>query len=362
MVSRQLWFGAIASMLAACGAVGPSVRSVGTDSASALASPAVERTVRTEATSPILGTDASPAPRIAIPQGQPGQRDYSPGALFMDRHGGFLTQSKRYEPKFSARYALLADTQISDEVGSFDLQEIRVKGDIPIAVDPDNYISIGGEFRRRDYDLTNNVSGVSDDDVFVLGLRIGAGVFVTDDTLLEAMFRPGLYSDLDGTLTTKDWQWFGHALATFRVRDDFFLKVGAEVAETFADIGVYPLAGFAWVLSDQWRMDMLLPQRLELSWSPNAGATNLGVGVYLEGDQYRLRGPASQGSRRFDWQTQEVTASFSLHQRFSDYFSVFGEVGSVLAGDYKLRGTTNQRFDGSLEPTFFFNAGIGIDF
>lgn len=347
MVSRQVWFGVTALMLAACSTVGPRMgQDSGADARAGARLPSA--------------SDARSAPG---PQGGAGgQTDYSPGALYMDRHGGFLTQSKRYEPKVWARYALMANAQVADEVGSFDLQEVRARADVPIALDPDDYISIGGEFRQRDYDLTNNVAGVTDDEVYSIGLRIGAGVFVNDDTLLEAMLRPGVYSDLDGTLTSRDWQWFGNALATFRVRDDLFLKAGVDVSETFADFGVVPLAGLAWVISDQWRLDLLLPHRAEISWSPNAGATNLSAGVYVEGDQYRLRGPANQALRRYEWQTQEITASLSLHQRFSDYFSVFGEIGSTLAGDYKLRGTTSQRFDGALEPTFFFNAGIGIDF
>lgn len=362
MVTRQVWFGVTALMLAACSTVGPRV-----SDGSPPAALGWERGAgaRAEA-SPPSASDARSAPELrpapGLQGGAGGQTDYSPGALFMDRHGGFLTQSKRYEPKIWARYALMANAQVADEVGSFDLQEVRARADVPIALDPDDYITIGGEFRRREYDVTNNVAGVTDDDVYSIGLRIGAGVFVTDDTLLEAMLRPGVYSDLDGTLTSRDWQWFGNALATFRVRDDLFLKGGVDVSETFADFGVVPLAGLAWVVSDQWRLDLLLPHRAEISWSPNAGATNVSAGVYIEGDQYRLRSPANQALRRYEWQTQEITASVSLHQRFTDYFSVFGELGSTLAGDYKLRGTTNQRFDGALEPTFFFNAGIGIDF
>ena len=286
------------------------------------------------------------APPVPLAQDGVGQRDYSPGGLFAERHGGFLTRAKRYEPRLFGRYTLMPNGQVTSEPGSFDLQEVRVRGDVPVTLDPDNYLSLGGEFRQRKYDFSNNVLGVRDEDIYVLGARIGAGVFVNDDFLVEGMFRPGIDSDLDGTLTSRDWHWFGHALGTYRVREDLFLKAGIAVSEDFADVSVIPLAGLAWTIDDQWRIDILLPHRAELSWSPNAGTSTLRAGIYLEGDNYRVRAPASLGKQRIEWQTQEITVSVGLVQRFSDYLSVFGEVGSTLAGDYKLRDGTSQNYSG----------------
>lgn len=333
MSKSQLWLGAGALLLAAC----------------------------TTVTERSTAGDGLPATMLAR-QDTVGQRDYSPGGLFAERHGGFLSRAKRYEPRLFGRYTLMPDAQVKSEPGSFDLQEWRAQGDIPITVDPDNYLTIGGEFRQRKYDLSNNVTGAFDEDVYVIGARIGGGVFVSDDFLLEGMFRPGVYSDLDGTLTGDDWHWFGHGLGTYRVREDLFLKAGVAVSEDFADIDVIPLAGLAWTIGEQWRIDILLPHRVELSWSPNAGTTTVRAGAYLEGDNYRVRTPAALGKTRVEWQTQEVTVAAGLVQRLSDYLSVFGEVGSAIAGDYKLRDGTSQRYTGSLEPTFYFNVGVGLDF
>jgi hypothetical protein len=291
-----------------------------------------------------------------------GARDYSPGGLFAERHGAYLTRARRYEPKVSARYMLMPNAQVTSEPGSFDLQELRVRGDAPIVLDPDSYLSLGGEFRHRDYNLTSNIVGADDEDLFVVGARLGAGLFVTDDFMVEGMFRPGLYTDFDGTLTRQDWPWFGHALATYRVQDNVFVKGGAAVSEDFADVDVIPLAGISWVLTDQFRFDVLLPHRAEVSWSPNAGITTFRVGGYLEGDQYRVRSSAATGKRRVDWQTQEISLAAGLTHRFSDYLCVFGEVGSVVAGDTKFRDGTAQNYTGSIEPTFFFNVGVGFDF
>lgn len=305
-------------------------------------------------------TNGAPSP--ALPQDGVGQRDYSPSGLFAERHGSFLTKAKRYEPRLMARYSLMPNGQLTSEPGSFDLQEVRVRGDAPIVLDPGNYLTLGGEFRTRQYNVSRNVLGAFDEDVYVLGLRLGAGVFVNEDFLLEGMFRPGIYSDLDGTLTSDDWQWFGHAMGTFRVRDDVFLKAGLAVSEDFADVGLIPLAGVSWLIGDQWRVDILLPHRAEVSWSPNSGATTIALGGYLEGDQYFVRGPATGGKRRAKWQTQEITVAATLIHRLNDYISVFGSAGSAIAGDYKFRDGTSQRFDGSLEPTAFFNVGVGFDF
>src|SRR5690606_39090000 len=111
------------------------------------------------------------------------------------------------------------------------------------------------------------------------------------------------------------------------------LKGGVAVSEDFADVDVIPLAGLALTIHDQWRIDILLPHRAEISWSPNAEATIVRAGIYLEGDQYRVR----TAGNRVDWQTQEITVAAGLVQRMNDYVSVFGEIGSAIAGDYKLR-------------------------
>lgn len=299
----------------------------------------------------------------AVQGGSPqGGRDYSPSGLFAERHGAYLTRANRYEPDVSARYMLVPNAKVTSEPGSFDLQDLRARGDVPIVLDPDSYLSVGGEFRHRDYNLTSNVLGADDEDLFVLGARLGAGLFVNDDFLVEGMFRPGIYSDLDGTLTSDDWHWFGHGLATYRVQENVFLKGGVAVSEDFADIAVIPLAGIAWALNEQFRIDILLPHRAEASWSPNSGVTTLRVGGYLEGNQYRVRSSAATGKRQVDWQTQEITVAAGLNHRFSDYLSVFGEIGSVIAGDTKLRDGTSQSFTGSIEPTFFFQVGVGFDF
>ncbi len=347
MSKSQFWLGAGTLLLAACTTV--------TDRGH----------LGTLDSTPHGGVDGSVARSggtTPVAQDSVGQRDYSPGGLFAERHGGFLTRARRYEPKIFARYTVMPDTQLTSERGSFDLQELRARGDVPITVDPDNYLSLGAEYRQRKYDFTNNVAGARDEDLYVLGARVGAGVFVNEEFLLEGMFRPGIYSDLDGTLTSRDWHWFGHGLGTWRIREDLFLKAGAAVSEDFADVDVIPLAGLAWTIDDQWRVDILLPHRAEVSWSPNAGTSTIRVGVYLEGDNYRVRRPAALGKTRVEWQTQEITVAAGVVQRLSDYLSVFGEFGSAVAGDYKLRDGTGQRFSGSIEPTFYFNVGVGFDF
>ncbi len=299
--------------------------------------------------------EASPA-MSAAPQGQ----DYSVAAMFHQRHGEFMQSMRPFRPSLNFEYESRNNNDIKGETGHYDLTRFRADGVLELEVDPDTQILLGGRYEQRDYRLQNGMQGGSKDKVFEIGANIGARHFFTDDLEITAMFRPGVYSDVDGPLHHEDWNWYGDVIGTFRASDSVYAKLGVEASGVFEDVPVYPVAGVAWLISESWRIDVLLPRMVEFSWMPTASMIFSG-GVDLWGEQYQVRSPVNTGKQDFEWTLQEFKLYARGQYRMSDNFSLMGRVGTTLAGDHKFRGT-NGIANGTLEPAFFFELGAGINF
>jgi len=289
------------------------------------------------------------------------EKDYSPRALFYESHGAFLQKSRRYKPAIAFSYTSMPDASLKNEPGSFDLDRLRFDMTLPLAIDPDNMIYLGGRFGVQRYNFSPAVAGAEDDKLYEAGVQLGFGSFLSDATLLEVRFTPGIYSDWDGTLHGKDYKFYGNALLTGRVQENLFLKIGLAYNATFEQVPVYPRLGLAWAITSEFRFDMLLPEYIEFSWVPSS-AFVLSLGTECYGEQYRTRTSLGTGHLERKQQTQELDAYLRGVIRFDDHFSFFGKVGTAYAGDNDFRDSTNAKFNGTMDWNLFFEVGFGIDF
>lgn len=289
------------------------------------------------------------------------EKDYSRRSLFLEYHGAFLQKSRRYQPALTASWFTMPDAKLKNEPGKFDLDRLRFDMTLPIPVDPDHLLYFGGRFGVRRYDFNKSVQGAQDDKYYEAGLNLGFGSFLSDTVFLEGRFTPGIYSDWDRPLRTRDFKWFGSALLTGRVQEDLFLKVGLAYNETFEQVPVYPRIGIAWAMAPQFRFDMLLPEYVEFSWLPSS-AFVLSLGTECYGDQFRTRTDVGTGRVSRKQQTQQLDLYLRGVLRFDDHFSVFGKLGTAYAGDNDFRDHTNAKFNGAMDWNPFLEVGIGIDF
>jgi hypothetical protein len=175
------------------------------------------------------------------------------------------------------------------------------------------------------------------------------------------VFKPGVYSDFDGTLSHADWQWFGHALLTYEVSETLYLKGGVEVSEVFDDFGAYPLLGLSVLFHSKWRTDLLLPRRAELSFLPST-ATTISAGLSLDGQEYRARTSVAFGENEFDVRVQELVLYLGLAHRLNDHLSLYGKIGALLAGDNEFENPVGVNVDGQAEVAPMAEVGFGWDF
>ena len=288
-------------------------------------------------------------------------QDYSPRALYMDAHGDFSAKMERFEPMIQGSLTWLPDSSLKGKSGEFDQTWIKADARVPFISGTDTELTVGGFFDARRFETDSSFQAIADETVYAAGLHLGASHFAEDDLLLSAEVSPGAYSDMDGTLTRHDWQFNGKALATYRAQEDLFFKGGVMWSQDFKHIGAFPLAGLSWLFHPRWRVDVLLPKKIEVSWNPDP-AIILHTGFELEGNRYRVHAPLSAGKTTSDLWAQEINLTLGGIYRFNDNISMFGQIGGALAGDYTFSNTLGQRVNGTLDPTFLFEVGFGIDF
>ncbi|MFO1053824.1 MAG: DUF6268 family outer membrane beta-barrel protein [Planctomycetota bacterium] len=289
---------------------------------------------------------------------------YGVGNMFHRLHGSFVQNAFAYRPDIELSYHFQRETTVKSDPGDFDFQQFRGRVSVPFVLDPDHFLTIGGTAQERRYNFSSNAPVPGDEDLFRFNGEIGFGWFLDDDWLLQATFRPGVYSDTDGTLNHRDWQFFGDLLASWRIDEKVFFSFGATYDETFDNVRVYPVIGLTWHICDVLRFDMMLPKKAELSWIPSAEWI-FSTGVSIEGDEYNLRAPGTK--QQYNARVQEIEGYVKAMLRVNDNFALWGRVGTTLAGQYDWSlnqgvGTPSADLNGALNAGAFFEAGIGLSF
>jgi hypothetical protein len=292
------------------------------------------------------------------PQDEP---DYSLRGLFQQEHGDFMLQRERFNPMIEVRAGAYLDSAVEGETGRFDLYRGFADVEVPLPVSTDAYVSLGAYFDSRRYQ-TRNMAGFADETLYATGVKLGFGWFVDPDILIEGKIAPSVFSDWDGTLHNDDFDFPCGVLATVRYSPEMFFKVGARYNEVFEEANGLPWLGFSWA-GETVRVDILLPESAEVSLWPTPDFGIL-FGALIEGAEYHVRTTQALGSQQGDARVQEVNIYAGAMWRLTDQASLDARAGVAVAGDYKLEDgdPSTSVVDGTLEPTFFFHVGFGLDF
>jgi hypothetical protein len=290
--------------------------------------------------------------------------------LFRQTHGEFMDRFERYDPSLELRGRVMPHQQVVGDSGSFGMIGYDLDIEAPMLITTEAYLLFGLYQYGRHYNSSstfgntgnNNPGGWGDETLTAAGVRLGFGWFLDQNLLLEVETNPGVYSDLEDGLTHKDYDFPSSALFTYRPVDNFFFKFGARYNQIYQDAPWLPYLGFSWQVSDGFRIDLLAPEYLEVSWSPSA-STSFALGVQAQGAQYRVHQGIGSAKQAADVQVQEVITYLGMTQRFNDAISLQTRAGVVVAGHYDLSNGANNfnRFDGSLNQGFYADVTFGID-
>ena len=286
---------------------------------------------------------------------------YGSHALFDESHGQFMQDWQGFRPEITGSYFFRPDTEIQSEPGTFDENAFSLDAHYQLPVAPDTWIEGGARYRARVLEFSSNFQGADEDETLhELALEVRFGQFINDDLLVVASFSPGIYSDIEQTLNSRDYQFFGSGIGVYRMSPDLYLQGGLFVNQDFEDLPVYVGGGVVWLFAPRWRLDVFAPRHARLQWNPTDRLFLEGF-LTLEGREYSRRATARFGTQRQLIQTQDVRAGVSGTWRFTDMFSANASFGSTLFGDYDFQGPTGQS-NGQLQSELFFTLGFGVNF
>jgi hypothetical protein len=306
----------------------------------------------------------------ALPQGNV---DYTMRALFLSQHGDFMNRRQRYTPDVELAARVLPNQRVNNEPGSFDMLGYDLDATFRPLVSTDGYLTFGAYYKARRYLASsdfgdggaNGDDGWGDETLYGMGGKFGFGVFLTDNVLLEAETHPGVWSDTDDTLHHEDFDFPSFAMFTVRSLDNFFFKFGARYNQVYEEAPWLPILGFSWELTESLRLDVLAPERLELSIWPTQSFGVL-FGGYVTGAEYHVHTKRTGPDRdqRADARVQECIAYLGILARLNDNISFQARGGIVIAGEYSLTTGADafDPIDGPLDQGAYAEISLGVSF
>ncbi len=272
---------------------------------------------------------------------------------FVRTHGPFLAKASKPKTPFELKGSFQPDVGIDDADVESNLARARFDLRHLYGVNEDVAIHLGAGFGIRHYDFDSDVA--ADEQLWEIGLRLGTSFFVSDDLMFSLNFTPGVFSDLDDSLSGGDFRYQGSALGQYAVGEAWVLKLGLAVSEDFEELQVIPLGGFSWRGSERLRVDVLLPRELTVTWLPIEDLPlAFEPGVVLEGQQYHIDTRGADA----DIQIQDVRVQWLTRYTMKSGVSSWLTLGANVRGKYELqRSGSNEDFD--QEPSFFVGLGIG---
>src|SRR5262249_39778627 len=140
-------------------------------------------------------------------------------------------------------------------------------------------------------------------------------------------------------------------LVTEHAEDDLYLSFGVRYNEIYPRRSVLPYLGLGWLPSETVRVDVLLPETVEMSLWPRRDLGFL-LGAEVQGAEYHVNPGAAAGRVRGDVRVQEVFVYGGAIWRTSRHASVTARIGATVAGDYRLDDSpvASLHVDGTLQP------------
>lgn len=277
---------------------------------------------------------------------------------FKSKHHDFVHDAT-YLPPVSLTVSTLPEGKIDTEPGEFEFDQIFFDAVVPLPRSDDDFLIVGALAGVRSVDF-DGVPVIADDDLHRYGVRLGYGRFVDDDLLIQGYWQPSIYSDMDGSLKSRDYRWYyGTLLAVYRSSPTWFWKIGIN-ANDAVDTGVIPLGGFAWHFDERWSLQVLVPRDATLVYEKDAWMVT--TGFLIESDEYHVRSPDSLGLEQ-DVHVQELYAHLTVERSVVEKLGFLIRGGTTVAGDWDWGyGDGGEHLTGTVEPDVFALAGLTYRF
>ncbi len=281
---------------------------------------------------------------------------------FKSAHGDFFHLLLQDQPEVSVGYHYQPQTDSDDGPGSFDLNQIFVRSDVPVPLSRDTFLRFGIDYDSRFYDF-EEVRGIatstSEESLHRVEFKVGYGqFFICDDLLLTGVARPGFFSDFEGSLDTDDFRLYGDGLAAYRLNPGAQLVAGVRVDETFDDTPVLPFGGVRLQSEDGTTLiSLTVPLELTVGYKIDP-KTRVYAGYWISGEDYEVE--AGPESKEFEIQVHERRLGLGVAYWFTDQLRLDLEGGAEVGSELDFKTDQAGQFGGDLEPAGYFRVAVGI--
>lgn len=246
--------------------------------------------------------------------------------------------------------------------GSFDLHNFLVRYDRDIPISDHSYMISGFHYEARQYkfDTVPGEPTGSDSELFHRAeLRLGAGHFIGDSFLLEAVGRGGVYSNLSGGLSQDDFKLHGRATAYYRINPGTAFLLGADYGKIFEDTDLIPIVGLRVISeSGHLHLNLTVPLEATISYNINPQFTVYGGG-WISGDEYSVEmGP---NNLEFDVAVRDQRVGAGAQFWLSDNLMFGVEAGASVQSELEFRASSTSQFkDGELDTGPYASVYVGL--
>ncbi|PIE23256.1 MAG: hypothetical protein CSA62_08580 [Planctomycetota bacterium] len=280
-------------------------------------------------------------------------------SIFDTRHRDFLA-GRDWRPEQSVEVYLQYVPSIGLEGRSQDatIFEMGTRLRKRQAIGPDSQWIYGADlgFTALDFDG----GGVGSGELVRIGGEFGIAHFFREDLYVEASLLPEVRTSL-GTSLSLDCLFFDiEALGTWRYREGVYFDGGLAITEEFGDTKLLPLLGMRMIVDANWRVEVLLPRKIEISWREGEKTTLYG-GWYRWGSEYRVGDSFLANAPEHDLFLDQQRIAVGVDYWLTDAVRGWVEAGLVVNGNVEMRPSRGGGFEGGWETDPFLRVGFAWD-
>lgn len=175
-------------------------------------------------------------------------------------------------------YRVSPYNKVEDSALSRHLTTFSADVKLPLVINSSNVALVGLEFQQNSIQTTKMQSN-TDLRFSSAGIQIGLEHNWNAKSKMLFMSMTRLNSDFKA-ISISDFQQGGLVLGTTKHSDDFDWKYGVYYNREFFGSMIVPLFGFNWKMNDHWRLKLIVPLNLELSYRTDK---NLITGLRFDG-------------------------------------------------------------------------------
>ncbi len=284
-----------------------------------------------------------------------------PGQEFLAAHHDFFALYLAQENEVKVNYLYEPGVDSKSGSGSFDMNLYGADIEFPRPLGRDSFLILGAGFEARQYDFSGkgwSRLGVSNDTLYKISPTPGIGTFLNDDLLLIGKLNSGIYSDLQDSLSSEDFRFYGQAMLAYRFHPGTQLLLGVAQTDAYEDYPTLPLVGMRLLNDDgSVHISVTAPLEARIGLRPAPQLEFYG-GYWASGAKYA----ASPGREDVDITVRDRRVGGGVSFWFGSHLNLVVEGGVFLNSEFDY--SNNRRVEivpnSDLETAPYISAQIGF--